>query len=82
MTISYVPLAMFGVLFAVLALGIPIAFSLCFISIIFAWSLWGFGGVSLLTTAVWGTMRNAANQNHLRGGLEQSARDCRATRRG
>jgi tripartite ATP-independent transporter DctM subunit len=60
MTISYVPLAMFGVLFAVLALGIPIAFSLCFISIIFAWSLWGFGGVSLLTTAVWGTMNNFA----------------------
>ena len=28
------------------------------------------------------TVRNAANQNHLRGGLEQSARDCRATRRG
>ena len=32
--------------------------------------------------SLWEFMRNAANQNHLRGGLEQSARDCRATRRG
>lgn len=57
---QYVPLLMFVALFMVLASGIPIAFSLSLIAILFGWSLWGIGGVKLLVTAAWGTMNNFA----------------------
>lgn len=56
MDISFAPLLMFLFLFFLLALGIPIAFALCFISIVTAWVLWGISAISILTSAAWGTM--------------------------
>ena len=58
MSSSYLPLAMFGVLFLLLLTGLPIAFTLFFVSIVFAWTLWGIGGLSILTTSIWGTMNS------------------------
>ncbi|HDK27322.1 MAG TPA: TRAP transporter large permease subunit [Candidatus Atribacteria bacterium] len=58
MEINYVPLLMFVSLIIGLFIGIPIAFVLGFISIIFAYFLWGVGGMSLLINAAWGTMNN------------------------
>ncbi len=55
-----IPLLMFLVLFMVLAMGIPIAFALSMVAILFGWSLWGVGGMKLLVTAAWGTMNNFA----------------------
>ncbi|MGO4886133.1 TRAP transporter large permease subunit [Anaerobacillus sp. MEB173] len=56
--IEYLPILMFVALFLFLFIGVPIAFSLCFVSIAFAWGLWGFNSTSLLTSAAWGTMNN------------------------
>lgn len=55
-----VPLLMFLVLFIALAMGIPIAFALTLVALVFGWSLWGVGGMKLLVTAAWGTMNNFA----------------------
>ncbi|MFP4482116.1 MAG: TRAP transporter large permease subunit [Thermovirgaceae bacterium] len=55
-----VPLLMFAVLFVALALGIPIAFALSLVAVLFGSALWGIGGVKLLITAAWGTMNNFA----------------------
>lgn len=53
-----IPLLMFGTLFLVLFLGVPIAFSIAAVSLVFAFGLWGYGGMSLYVSAVWGTMNN------------------------
>lgn len=55
---NIMPLMMFAVLFVVLALGIPIAFSLCLTGIVFSYFLWGVRGFTLITSAAWGTMNN------------------------
>lgn len=52
------PLLMFAALFIGLVLGIPIAFVLGFISLGFAWALWGVGGMNLIISAAWGAMNN------------------------
>ncbi len=58
MEASYVPLLMFLGLLCMLVLGIPIAFSLFTVAIISSTLLWGSGGLSILTSAIWGTMNN------------------------
>ena len=52
------PLYMFLALFIGLVLGIPIAFVLGFVSLGFAWTLWGTGGMNLIISDAWGTMNN------------------------
>lgn len=52
------PLLMFVLLFVLLAVGVPIAFSLAAVSIIFAYFLWGWGALNLLVSATWGSMNN------------------------
>ena len=52
------PLWMFVALLFAIFLGIPIAFSLTTVSIIFAYFLWGPNALNLLVTAAWGTMNN------------------------
>ncbi len=49
---------MFIVLFLLLMTGLPITFTLFFVSIVFSWMLWGGGGLSILTTSIWGTMNS------------------------
>lgn len=58
MATDFTPLLMFAFLFLALFLGVPIAFSLAGVSITFAYFLWGYGGMTLLVSAVWGTMNN------------------------
>lgn len=58
MNTDFTPLLMFVFLVAGLAIGIPIAFTLGFIGVVFAYVLWGYGGMALLVSAVWGTMNN------------------------
>ena len=58
MEMNLTPLLMFFFLFSLLALGIPIAFSLSIISLSFAYFLWGEGGMYTLVQATWGTMNN------------------------
>lgn len=53
-----IPLLMFAVLFLILALGVPIAFSLSLTGIVFSYFLWGTRGFTLITSAAWGTMNN------------------------
>jgi len=60
MDTNYIPLTMFIVLFLLFLTGIPIAFSLFIVSIIFSSLLWGSGGLSILTVSVWGTMNSFA----------------------
>lgn len=50
------PLLMFVLLFVLLAVGVPIAFSLAAVSIVFAYFLWGCGALNLLVSATWGSM--------------------------
>jgi len=52
------PLLMFASLFVLLALGVPIAFSLGAVGIIFSYFLWGPGALNLLVSAAWGAMNN------------------------
>ena len=52
------PLLMFVLLFVLLAVGVPIAFSLAAVSIAFAYFLWGWGALNLLVSATWGAMNN------------------------
>lgn len=56
--LEFLPLFMFGALLVLLFLGIPIAFSLFFTAMAFAFYGWGSGGLSLSGSAVWGVMNN------------------------
>lgn len=58
MSSDFLPLVMFLSLFAMLAIGIPIAFSLASVSIVFAYFLWGFNALNLVVSAAWGAMNN------------------------
>ncbi|MBE1556706.1 TRAP transporter large permease [Sporosarcina limicola] len=58
MILEYAPIIMFLLLFLLLFLGVPIAFSLSFTGLVFAYFLWGIQSTSLLTSAVWGVMNN------------------------
>jgi tripartite ATP-independent transporter DctM subunit len=52
------PLLMFVALFGLLVAGVPIAFALAAIAIIFSYFLWGPGALNILVSATWGTMNN------------------------
>ncbi|GAB6059723.1 TRAP transporter large permease [Desulfonatronum parangueonense] len=52
------PLLMFLCLIPLLALGVPISFSLATIAIVFSYFLWGPGALNILVSATWGTMNN------------------------
>ena len=52
------PLLMFAVLFVLLTLGVPIAFSLAAVAIVFSYTLWGVGAINILISAAWGSMNN------------------------
>lgn len=58
MILEYAPILMFVVLLVLLFLGVPIAFSLSFTGIAFAYFLWGSQSTFLLTSAAWGTMND------------------------
>ena len=58
MFLEYAPIIMFIVLLLLLFLGVPIAFSLSFTGLVFAYFLWGVQSTSLLTSAIWGVMNN------------------------
>lgn len=58
MASEYYPLLMFAALFLLLALGVPISFSLGAVAIVFSYVLWGPGSLNLLVSAAWGTMNN------------------------
>ncbi|WP_109471905.1 TRAP transporter large permease [Ornithinimicrobium cavernae] len=53
-----IPLGMFIVLFLLLGLGIPVAFSLFFVAISFALLAWGTGGTSIVVSSMFGAMNN------------------------
>lgn len=55
---EYAPIAMFVLLLLLLFLGVPIAFSLASVGIIFALMMWGLDSTALLTSATWGIMNN------------------------
>lgn len=55
---DFYPIYMFAVLFLLLAVGVPIAFSLAAVSIVFSFFLWGFGALNILISAAWGSMNN------------------------
>lgn len=55
---EYAPIAMFLLLLLFLFLGVPIAFSLASVGIIFALMMWGADSTALLTSATWGIMNN------------------------
>lgn len=50
------PLYMFLALFPLLVAGVPIAFSLAAVAIVFSYSLWGMGALNVLVSTTWGTM--------------------------
>jgi len=52
------PLIMFLALFVLLVAGVPIAFSLAAVAIVFSYFLWGPGALNILVSAAWGTMNN------------------------
>ena len=52
------PLFMFLALFPLLIAGVPIAFSLAAVAIVFSYSLWGAGALNVLVSTSWGTMNN------------------------
>ncbi len=52
------PLFMFLALFPLLIAGVPIAFSLAAVAIVFSYSLWGMGALNVLVSTTWGTMNN------------------------
>jgi tripartite ATP-independent transporter DctM subunit len=52
------PLYMFLALFPLLIAGVPIAFSLAAVAIVFSYSLWGVGALNVLVSTSWGTMNN------------------------
>jgi tripartite ATP-independent transporter DctM subunit len=49
---------MFAALFLLLAAGVPIAFSLSAVAIVFSYFLWGPGALNILISATWGAMNN------------------------
>jgi tripartite ATP-independent transporter DctM subunit len=49
---------MFAALFVLLTLGVPIAFGLAAIAIVFSYFLWGFGALNIVISAAWGAMNN------------------------
>lgn len=53
---EFYPLLMFASLFLLLAFGVPIAFSLAAVAIVFAYFLWGAGALNLVVSAAWGSM--------------------------
>lgn len=53
-----IPLGMFVVLFLLLGLGIPVAFSLFFVAITFALVAWGTGGSSVVVSSMFGAINN------------------------
>ncbi|WP_256840579.1 TRAP transporter large permease [Ornithinimicrobium faecis] len=53
-----IPLGMFVVLFLLLGLGIPVAFSLFFVAVIFALLAWGTGGTSIVVSSMFGSINN------------------------
>lgn len=55
---EYAPIAMFLLLLLFLFLGVPIAFALASVGIIFALIMWGIDSTALLTSATWGIMNN------------------------
>lgn len=55
---EFYPLLMFLCLFALLTLGVPIAFSLAGIALTFAFFLWGPGALNIVVSAAWGAMNN------------------------
>lgn len=55
---EFAPLFMFLALFPLLVAGVPIAFSLAAVAIVFSYSLWGAGALNILVSASWGTMNN------------------------
>ncbi len=52
------PLYMFLALFPLLVAGVPIAFSLAAVAIVFSYYLWGPGALNILVSSTWGTMNN------------------------
>ncbi|MFO7577847.1 MAG: TRAP transporter large permease subunit [Pelovirga sp.] len=52
------PLYMFLALVPLLVAGVPIAFSLATVAIVFSYYLWGPGALNILVSAAWGTMNN------------------------
>lgn len=58
MTGDMLPLLMFAALFLLLAAGVPIAFSLSAVAIVFSYFLWGPGALNILISATWGAMNN------------------------
>lgn len=58
MSPEYYPLLMFAALFVLLVVGVPIAFSLAAVAIVFAGSFWGAGALNLVVSAAWGSMNN------------------------
>ena len=52
------PLLMFASLFVFLSFGVPIAFSLAAVALIFAYTLWGPAALSIVVSAAWGAMNN------------------------
>lgn len=58
MMLEFAPVLMFVLLLILLFLGVPIAFSLSFAGIAFAYFLWGVQSTFLLTSAAWGAMND------------------------
>lgn len=56
--IEFLPIGMFIVLFLLLALGIPVAFSLFSVAISFALIAWGVGGGDIVVASMFGSMNN------------------------
>lgn len=52
------PLLMFALLFVLLTFGVPIAFGLAAVAIIFSYTLWGAGALNILISTTWGAMNN------------------------
>ncbi len=52
------PLYMFFALFPLLVAGVPIAFALAAVAIVFSYFLWGAGALNILISTTWGTMNN------------------------
>ncbi|MDR1578913.1 MAG: TRAP transporter large permease subunit [Synergistaceae bacterium] len=58
MPAEYYPLLMFVLLMVLLFIGVPIAFSLAFVAVVFTYFLWGASALNILISAAWGGMNN------------------------
>ncbi|HLR48404.1 MAG TPA: TRAP transporter large permease subunit [Corynebacterium sp.] len=56
--VEFLPIGMFLALFLLLALGIPVAFSLFSVAISFALLAWGIGGGDIVVASMFGSMNN------------------------